>query len=58
MHSDADADKELGREFDRDLGREFVAERDDEMHDLSPGTFRFAAAILIGLGVLTLAMAW
>ena len=30
----------------------------DEIHDLSPGAFRFVAAFLVGLGVLALAGAF
>ena len=29
-------------------------QRDDEIHDLSPGSFRFVLVILIGLGILAL----
>lgn len=56
VHSQLDA--ELNRDFHREYASELDSGRDDEIHDLSPGTFRFGAAILIGLAVLAIAMAW
>lgn len=43
------------RELKPEFPAEFDKERDGEIADLSPGSFRFAAAILIGLAVLALA---
>jgi hypothetical protein len=46
MRQDLDADGDPWKERD---------EEDDEVRDLSPGAFRFLAAVLIGLAVLAIA---
>lgn len=43
------------RELEREFSGEFDKRHDGEIADLSPASFRFAAALLIGLAVLVLA---